>query len=229
MLSIIHGENLVKSREKLFQLKQTAKRRGQDLTTLLAKKINSQLLENALFAKDLFGQEHCLIIEELHSLAHSQKRDNYLHNIQQAGQFLDIILWEKKSLTKNNLKKLNQARVYSYPISKSLWKLLDQINPQTKTKKKQLLLLKEAIEQDSAEFCLVMLSKRVSDLIAITVGADLAMHSFVKSKLQKQKKLFSLEQLLNLHQQLYQLDNKLKHSTNLLNLASELDLLLITL
>ena len=52
-------------------------------------------------------------------------------------------------------------------MSKALWQLLDQFSPQAKTKR-QLALLQEAIKQDSAEFCLVMISKRVSDLIAIT-------------------------------------------------------------
>ena len=74
-----------------------------------------------------------------------------------------------------------------------------------------------------------MLAKRVSDLIAISAGANLAMHPFVKGKLEKQKNSFSLKQLLNFHQQLYNLDNKIKHSKNLLSLAGELDLLLITL
>lgn len=229
MLTIIHGENLVKSREKLFQIKQASRANGQELNTLLAKKITSKTLESALFAKDLFGQEHCLIIEELHSLPRSKKRTNYLEQIIQASQFLDIILWEKKSLSKNNLKQFANTQIFYFPMSKALWQLLDQFSPLAKTKKKQLALLKEAVEQDSAEFCLVMISKRVSDLIAVTVGANLAMHPFVKSKLNKQKQNFSLKQLLKIHQQLYQLDNKIKHSTNLLNLASELDLLLITL
>ncbi len=229
MLTIIHGENLVKSREKLFQIKQATRAKNQQLTTLAAKKISSKILEQALFAKDLFGQEHCLIIEELHSLPRSKKRTAYLEQIIQASQFLDIVLWEKKSLTKNNLKKITNAQVYYFPMSKALWQLLDQFSPQAKSKKRQLELLQEAIEQDSAEFCLVMISKRVSDLIAITVGANLSMHPFVKNKLNRQKKNFSLKQLLNLHQQLYQLDNKIKHSANLLDLASELDLLLITL
>jgi len=229
MLTIIHGDNLVKSREKLFQLKQAAQAKNQNLNTLSAKKITPQILEQALFAKDLFGQEPCLIIEELHSLPQSKKRTDYLEQIIQASQFLDIVLWEKKSLTKNNLKKLTNAQIYYFPMSKALWQLLDQFSPQAKTKKRQLALLQEAIKQDSAEFCLVMISKRVSDLIAITVGADLAMHPFVKNKLNRQKKNFTLKQLLNLHQKLYLLDNKIKHSANLLDLASELDLLLITL
>jgi hypothetical protein len=229
MLTIIHGENLIKSRDKLFQMKQSAKKDGQELTTLIAKKINEKVLENALFAKDLFGQKHCLIIEELHSLPRSKKRSSYLEAIIQASQFMDIVLWEKKSLSKTNLKKLGQARLNFFPMSKTLWQLLDHFSPQEKTKKKQLQLLQKAIEQDSAEFCLVMISKRVSDLIAVTAGANIAMHPFVQKKLQKQKKLFTLKKLLVLHQKLYQLDNKIKHSSNLLNLASELDLLLINL
>jgi DNA polymerase III delta subunit len=229
MLTIVHGENLIKSRERLFQLKQLAQSNGQQLNTLLAKKISPQKLEESLLAKDLFGQEQCLIIEQLHSLPHSKKRSTYIESIQQASQFLNIILWEKKSLSKNNLKKFPQAKVFSYPMGKALWQLVDQLNPKPSAKKGQLLLLQQAIEQDSAEFCLSMISKRVSDLIAIKVDAQVKIHPFVKNKLEKQKQNFSLRQLLNFHQKLYNLDHKLKHSHNLLSLASELDLLLITL
>jgi len=229
MLTVIHGDNLIKSREKLFQLKESAKNQGQQLTTLSVKKITAPALESALFAKDLFGQEHCLIIEELHSLAHSKKRTAFLEQIQKAANFFEIILWEKKSLSSNNLKKITQAKIFAYPMGKALWNLLDQLNPQPERKKQLLLLLSEAIDQDSAEFCLVMLIKRISELIAVKVGGDLIIHPFVKNKLKQQQLHFSLKQLLNIHQQLYQLDQKLKHSDNLLNLASELDLLLITL
>jgi len=229
MLTIIHGENLIKSREKLFQLKQLAQNSGQQLNTLLAKKITPQELEKSLLAKDLFGQEQSLIIEQLHSLPHSKKRTAYIESIQKASQFLDIVLWEKKGLSASNLKKFSQAKVFLYPMGKALWQLIDQLSPKTNTKKSQLLLLQQAIEQDSAEFCLSMISKRVSDLIAIQTNAQVKIHPFVKTKLEKQKRNFSLTQLLNFHQELYNLDKKLKHSHNLLNLASELDLLLITL
>jgi hypothetical protein len=229
MLTIIHGENLIKSREKLFQLKQLAQNNSQQLNTLLAKKINPQKLEESLLAKDLFGQEHCLIIEQLHSLPHSKKRNGYLESIQQASQFLNIILWEKKSLTASNLKKFPKAKVFIYPMGKALWQLVDQLNPNPSTKKRQLLLLKEAVEQDSAEFSLTMISKRISDLIAIKTNSPVKIHPFVKNKLQEQEQNFSLKQLLSFHQKLYELDHKLKHSHNLLSLANELDLLLITL
>jgi hypothetical protein len=229
MLTIVHGENLIKSREKLFELKQLAQGSGQQLNTLLAKKINPQKLEESLLAKDLFGQEQCLIIEQLHSLAHSKKRTAYIESIQKASQFLNIVLWEKKSLSKSNLKKFPQAKIFLYPMGKALWQLVDQLSPNPSTKKGLLLLLQQAIEQDSAEFCLSMISKRISDLIAIKVDTQVKMHPFVKNKLEKQKGNITLKQLLNFHQELYKLDHKLKHSHNLLSLASELDLLLITL
>jgi hypothetical protein len=49
------------------------------------------------------------------------------------------------------------------------------------------------------------------------------------SKLNSQARTFSLEKLLELHQQLYQIDQKQKQSTGLLSLASELDLFLFNM
>lgn len=229
MITIIHGENLIKSREKLFQLKQAAQSKNQQLTSLLAKKITFPNLEKALYAHDLFGQEHCLIIEELHSLARSKIRTQYIEQIQRAGQNLDLILWEKKSLSKSNLEKFPQVQVFTYPTGKALWDLLDALKPQANSKKQLLLTLNEAIEQDSAEFCFIMISKRISELLALKLGAEITIHPFVKNKLDHQQLLFTQAQLLDAHQRLYQLDKKLKHSQNLLGLRSELDLLLINL
>ena len=229
MITIVHGENLVKSREKLFQLKQLAKNNNQELTSLLAKQINFPTLEKALYAHDLFGQQHCLIIEELHSLAHSKIRNKYIEQIQKAGQNLDIILWEKKSLSKSNLQKFPRAQVFTYPMGKALWDFLDALQPRASSKKQLLLALNEAVEQDSAELCFIMISKRIGDLLALKLGSEMNMHPFVKNKLKQQQLLFTQAQLLNAHQQLYQLDKKLKRSQNLLSLRSELDLLLINL
>lgn len=229
MLTVIHGENLVKSREKLWQLKNQAQAAGQKIDTYLAKKIDPKKLEMALIQQDLFGQSHCLIIEELHSLAHSKQRTAYINAIVTAGQNLDIILWEKKLLSAANLKKLPTAKVFDFKMSKALWEFLDAFCPNPQTKKSQLLLLKKAVAEDSAEFVFSMLSKRVRELLATFAGADEKIHPFVKRKLQQQIKSFSLLKLLELHQELYHLDQIHKQSLNLLDLGAELDLCLINL
>jgi len=229
MLTIIHGENLVKSREKLWQLKQLATDKGQKIETLNAKKIKPAQLEIALTGADLFGQSQLLVIETLHSLAHSKKRTAYFTQINQASEDLDIILWEKKLLSKSNLKKFPRALEFSYKMGKALWQLIDQLSPRPNSKKQQLLTLHRAIDEDSAEFSLSMITKRIRELIAIKIGADEGIHPFVKSKLRQQEKNFTLERLLTLHQELYQLDAKLKQSLNLLKLAGQLDLFLINL
>ena len=229
MLIIVHGDNLIKSREQLFRLKQQAINKEQTLATLSAKNLKAEQLEQALLAQNLFGNDKLVIVETLHSLAHSKKRTAFIEQIRQASEQQDIILWEKKSLTKSNLKKFPQAKVYHYPSSKALWQLLDQLSPQSKQLNSQLKLLHQAVQQDAAEFCLVMLAGRIGDLLAYQVGAQEQLHPFVKKKLAQQIKKFSLQQLKAAHRQLYQLDAQLKQSQNLLDLAAELDLFLINL
>ena len=114
-------------------------------------------------------------------------------------------------------------------MSKALWEFLDAFCPQPQTKKSQLLLLKKAVDEDSAEFVFAMLSKRVRELLATLAGADDKIHPFVKRKLQQQVKHFSLQQLLKVHKELYHLDQLSKQSLNLLDLGAELDLCLINL
>jgi len=227
MLTLIHGENLTKSREKLWQIKTEAQAKGQKIETLLAKKIKPSDLEIALAASDLFGQERLLVIEELHSLAHSKKRTGYMNAINQASEHLAIVLWDKKLLSASNLKKYPQAQEFKFKMGKALWKLVDELSP--KNKPAQLKTLHRAIEEDSAHFCLSMITKRIRELLAFSEGAVAGIHPFVKRKLARQVKNFSQPQLFRLHQKLYELDAQIKQSQNLLPLEAQLDLFLLNL
>jgi DNA polymerase III delta subunit len=229
MLTLIIGENLAHSRAKLVELLEKAKTKQVASKTLEAKSLSLAKLEENLSSQNLFGEKQLLVVEALHSLPRSKRKDQLITLINQAEADNDIILWEKKALTKTQLKKFSNAQVLNFPLSKAIWKFLDQFSPSKHSKIQQLKTLATAAKQDSAELCLIMLIKRVRELIQTLEGVSIKAAPFVKSKLQKQVRSFNKKQLLTIHQALYELDQRIKTSTNLLSVKAELDLLIINL
>ena len=156
---IIHGENTVNSREKLVEIIDERKNKKQEVVRLGAKKLSEAILEETLGANDLFGTSKTIIIEELHSLPTSKKKKSLMEIISKP-QTHNIVLWEKRSLTKTMLKKLagtnSQANIrnHEFKISKTLFTWLDSLGNTSQTSKK-LTLLHSAIETDGEFFCFV--------------------------------------------------------------------------
>lgn len=228
MLKVIHGENQVASRKKLVELIEQAKKQNKEVTNLNAEKLDRAKLEAALLSESLFGHEKLLIIEGIYSLPKSKKKDEFIELISSAS--IEIILWDKKSLTKADLKKLpTNLENYEFKITPKMWAFLDALSTNSKAKTSMLKLFKESVASDSSEFVFLMIIRQIRMLIQIKEKNQLKIAPFMLSKLNKQAKEFSLQKLLDLHQQLYLIDQKQKQSTGLLNLEGELDLFLFNM
>jgi DNA polymerase III delta subunit len=228
MLQLIHGDNQVASRKKLTELLTEFKKQNKEVFQLSAEKLDRAQLESNLLSESLFGQEKILVLDGLHSLPKSKKKDEFINLISSAS--IDIILWEKKLLTKTDLKKLqSDLETYEFKITPKLWTFLDKLSPNPKSKNALLKLFHESIAMDGAEFIFLMMARQIRLLIQVKEGEANKLAPFMLSKLKKQAGEFSLAKLLTIHQQLYQIDTKLKQSTSLLSLEAELDLLLLNM
>jgi len=77
MLTILHGENIVQSRKKLGDLITQNQKGRVDIKRLHAKDLSIAILEEAIGSSSLFGNQHIVIIEELHSLPASKKKNGF--------------------------------------------------------------------------------------------------------------------------------------------------------
>jgi hypothetical protein len=222
---ILHGDNLVQSRQQLATLMDEAKQRGLQLVRLDAKRLTEASLEEALFSDDLFGTSKLVVVEELHSLPPSKKKKALIELLAKAAS-AQIILWEKRLLTKTMLKPFGKARVFEHKTSNSTFKWLDSLGSKTPTASK-LKLLREAVQNDSDHFCFLMLARQIRLLIQIKDGGNPAGAPYMISKLRSQAGFFSLQSLLDLHRRLLEIDLEQKSSGTRLTLGQELDLLTI--
>jgi DNA polymerase III delta subunit len=228
---IIHGENTIGSREKLMEVLSQKKEMGQEIVRLEAKHLTEAELEEVLGASDLFGSNKTIVIEELHSLPTS-KRKKRLIDLLNNPQTHDIVLWEKRSLTKTMLKVFNksQERVeeFEFNVGKTIFTWLDSLGTKTNDQRK-VELLHQSIESDGEYFCFLMLIRQSRLLIQIKSGSKVSGAPFMITKLRKQAENFELEELLQLHKKLLKIDLEQKTSQNGLSLIQELSLLTLSL
>ena len=230
MIKIIHGENIIQSRDELVRDLRLAKK-DSHLTRLSAKKLTLASLEQALSSASLFGDKLMVVIEELHSLPKSTKKNQLISLLAtfSTDPELQIILWEKRTLTPTMVKKFPRAKVLEYKASSHIFAWLDALSSDKKTLASQLRLLEKAISSDGEQMCFVLIARQIRLLIKAKENKLIKEHPFVIKKVTSQARLFNLEQLLSIHHQLVDIDCRQKTSTNWLSLKAELDLLLTSM
>jgi len=226
-LTVIHGENNVQSRQKLVELETAAKAMHHIIKHLSARTLTPAALEVDLRSLSLFAEDQILVLEELHSLPKSARQTQLIQMLAQTQSA--VILWEKRALTKTMLGKLKNPVAWEYRVSSSLFKWLDSLSAQAQTKTAQIRLFHQALNHEDEQLCFIMLIRQVRLLLQAKEGGDIKGPPFMITKLKKQARNFSTEQLLSLHSQVLQLDLNQKTSQAWQSLRQELDILIFRL
>lgn len=230
MISLYYGDNYVLSRQRLNQHLDQLKTNQVDLVRLMGKNLSLEALTQELESNSLFNQEKALIIENLFSLPGAALRNSVI-NLIVKNHNQTILLWDKKPLTKTNLKPLTQVKTIKFnefPLPLTVFKFLDSIIPGKGDT--GLKYLHQSLQTNPIELVFYFLSRRISQLIqALDQPQTLKSSPWQKSKLVSQAKKFTLDQLIQLHHQLLQLDYLNKTGQTPFDLLTELDLLLVNL
>lgn len=228
---ILHGEHSLQSRAKLVEMIAAAKSAGRRLERVETTGITLAKLEEVVGAHDLFGQPKSVVVEGLHSLPKSKKKDEllvFISNVKETPE-LEILIWENRALTKTMLKRFPSAKVTEFKIGSVVFTWLDSLSPSPASKTKQLQLFHKAVDAEDAFMCFAMLIRQIRLLIQARDGGQLKGAPFMIAKLKKQANSFTLDQLLKTHAKLLEIDLRQKTSSGWLNLTQELDLLLLQL
>lgn len=232
-MQILYGDNTTASRAQLVKLMDAARANHKEIVRVEAKRLDPASLQDVLGSATLFGTPRLIVIDELHSLPKSKKKDVLLDAVAQISTQLDdqteLIIWEKRALTATMLKRFGNVSATEFKLSSALFKWLESISPQKNTKPTQLTLFHQALAQDDTFMCFAMLTRQVRLLLQARDGGVIKGAPFMIAKLKKQAQLFSLEQLLKLHARLLEIDLEEKSSSRTLSLEQKLDLLMIEL
>lgn len=184
MINIVHGDNVIASRQFIFSQLSNA-------LTFEAKALTPEILIQSLESSGLFGPARPVLINHFPPLE--------LLKIIAAHPDSQVYLWHNKSLSKTALKPLGpKVKLTEFKLPPVIFAFLD--NPNLKS-------LHLAVKSNPIELIFYLFSRRISQLIQIKDNPGLVKTSpWQKQKLLTQSRGWTLTQLLTWHKKLLQLD-----------------------
>ncbi|HUV43011.1 MAG TPA: hypothetical protein VMY36_03895 [Patescibacteria group bacterium] len=222
---IIHGDNQVESRQFLSSQIESAKSRDKEIIHFEGKNVDLEAIQTVLETKSLLGRENLIVIENLLAETPSKLIIDYLNK----NNPQNLIIWEEKELSQAKLKQI-KAKVQVFKLPTIIFKFLDSFLPGNS--RFSLQLLRQAVNQSSAEGVFYMLARQVRYLIIanqLDKEGLTGLHPFQVQKIANQTKKFKLGELLTIHRKLLYIDWQQKTGQAPMDLAGQLDLLIASL
>lgn len=206
---ILHGEDANKSYERLTTLINELRTKQVDVITQDASEIDLTTLRQEIGSAGLFGSDKCFVIKNLLTGQKSKNSEKLLVILKQETNH-KIILWENKGITATILKKIPKAKIESFAISPLIFKFLDSIRPNNI--KNILLSWKKMQNEDiEPEFVFSMIVRQIKLMIQAKSGPSfLKLAPYPTRLISQQATYFTLEHLLDIYHQLYEIENKIK-------------------
>ncbi len=225
---VLHGEDVVSSRQELEKIKQKTDKQGYSAVHLEGRDFQPQNLVVGL-EPDLFVEKKLVILDSFEKLTNQEKKQAIQIIQQNAGQNR-LVIWSAKKINKRLLNKLPDPEVRRFKPKAIIFKFLDSLHPKKKTK--SLRLLNKLLAEESSGLVFYMLTQRVENLIIAHSGhTNLINHraGWQRKRLVQQARPFSQQQLKKLLAELIRLDYY--HKTGRLNYSFEfgLELLIATI
>lgn len=229
MITLIHGEDIRRSREALLELKQQLQ--GKELREINGKTVQDADLVQALSSSSLFGGETVVIIERIFSgLGKKIKRiDELTTLITTQGKDVDIIFWEDKEVGKTVLAGLgNKTAVRVFKLPSIIFQFLDSIAPGNS--KTLLTYYDNLIQQEPPDLIHAMLLKRIKQLLILKSGNVLeGQQAWQLTRLTNQSRPFTLERLLSLYHKFRKIEYNRNSGTGIFDITEATQLILVTL
>lgn len=229
-MEILHGENVVQSRQALQKKLDSAHSQNQEIVRLEAKK--SQLIDfkQALETLSLWPAGRLVMVENFFSQPVSRSQKEILAYLKTLTVSTNLVFWEPKKIDGRRLKVLPEAKISYFKLTAVIFRFLESLRPGNS--RQMLELNRQSVQSESAEMVFYMLCRQIRLLI---LAKDLGskglqpMPFWMANKLLFQAGSFSLEQLLFIHEKLLQIDAEQKTGQAVRPLDFYLDLLLASL
>lgn len=227
MITLFHGEGIAESRKLLISAVTKDKLEDREIRYIEGDKLSPKDLESALGTASLFSVE-TLVIENLLSRLRSKDKDVCIELLSKYSGDKNILLWEKKAITKIALAKLGKnIKVNESKAPTALFTFMESIEPGNA--KLALDLLHEVVMDSEDIIAFTMLARQISYLIMMKTGTSPKFAPWQMGKLRTQAGKWSESQLEHFLAELLKIDLAIKTGTTKLSYTDHLDLLLTTL
>ncbi len=226
MLTIIHGDNIVSSRNRLFEIRE--KNKDKEIITFSTPPDKTALIQ-VLESASLFGADRLVIVENLLTKM-GRKKDEIAEYLFKANFSTDCIIWEAKTLTPAVLSHFAKgSKVEVFKLNRVLFRFLESLG--VSSADEVLRLYHQCLLNDEIELIFAMLVRQVRILLALNTNAAgleemKRLQPWQLGKLKNQASHISTEKLIALHSTLYNLDYEVKTGQNGLSLSHSLDIVL---
>ncbi|HSW89052.1 MAG TPA: hypothetical protein VLG12_07860 [Candidatus Saccharimonadales bacterium] len=230
MITIIHGEDIAKSRKFFIEQRQqytdTVSLNGQGLTL-------TEIMQ-VFEGNGLFSEEKYVFIEDFFSKKKASKEiDEIIKIINQHQADAHIYIWESKDVTPAQLKKFTTASNRQFKIPQTLFAFLDAVKPNNG--KLLLQLFHQTLLDEDAQFLFVMLTRQFRLMLGVSDSGEnpieelKRMAPWQRGKLQKQAGLFTISQLKESYEKLFQIEYGMKTGNLTMSVEQSIDFFLLGL
>lgn len=224
MVTLIHGEDIVKSRNYLESIVIAFRTRSGTITYLDGSNAHLTELIQATESDSLFGHEQLVVLENLHSSRKKTSVQDIVEYLQTLSIQRPIIIWEAKTLTATQINKIKPSKVELFKPSAVIFKYLESLG--VSSSKSMTDLYSQAIHQDSVSQVFYMTANHVRSLIQ-AVENTLKGPDWKRRKLVQQAHAIGIKPIRKLHQELLMLDQRYKTGQLSHTLDFELELVLL--
>lgn len=216
-LTVLHGDDIVGSRQRLEGFIDSAKKQGWSVQRIGEDR--KLTFSEFLTSQSLFGETRLFILEDYMLLTKDEAKS--LGGAITSGK---LVIYSSKILPRSFLNLLPQdAKVEEFKLPRAIFAFLDALRP--KNAKQALELLHFLIIKQPSELIMAMIGRHLRDLYIVKIKPEsLSYPSWRISKLQKQAQSFSTGSLSELIASLAEID--LLSKTTSADPLSSLDLLI---
>lgn len=235
MITIIHGDDVSKSREYYNELKHPPAGGGKNFVLLDGNKLSITDLVQNIKGSSLFGNSKTIFIEDLLTKRKRTEKDakEILNFIAENSKESTFVLWESKEILKGTLSLFKDSIIKLFKLPKNIFLFLDSLKPDNS--KILLNLFHQAIESGIAdELILFMLQRQFRILLALSEPAEnepidelSRMAPWQMGKLERQAKYFDNSNLKKIYKKLYEIEIGTKTGGLSLSLSQSIDFLLL--
>jgi DNA polymerase III delta subunit len=206
---ILHGEDTTKSYQRLIELTENMKARQCEVLIHDEQDIDITSFRQEIGSSDLFGSTKCIVVKNFLSGTKSKNKERLIDVIK-SNNHQEIIFWDSKMVSVTMLRSFPEAKVENFSISPVIFKFLDSLRPGNT--KQIVLSWKKLLDEDTEpEFVFAMLVRQIKLLIqAKSAPVKLKLAPYPARLISTQATYFTIDHLLELYRQLYDIDLKIK-------------------
>jgi len=227
MITILHGDDIVSSRNQLVSLREKTKNpldfRGDKLTL-------SDLVQ-AIEGSSLFFIEKNIFIENfLAQKKTNQQFKEIVEYIAKNNKDVNIVFWENHEISKSAALTFKDAAVKLYRLPQNLFLFLDNLKHNSKENVK---FFRGTISQMSEELVFYMMIRQFRLMLALLLKQQdpidelKRLAPWQRGKLERQAAGFGIENLKSIYGRLYEIDYNQKYGLTTAPLARNIDFFLM--